>query len=174
MKSTSSSPRPPLAVAAYPRHARQPRRGVSLLELVAVVTLLGAFAAVAASRSDGTFGDVAARRDAERVGALCHAGRRHAILHGEQAGVRLEKAGGGNAVTRAALVAWRGSYVELGEAMTPSPGVRMNSSHPHLLWDFDGLPPVGDGGAQFFGPKRSFSVWRPGATGALRLSETTP
>ena len=161
-------PRPAAAPAP-----RRPRRGVSLLELVAVTTLLGIFAAVVVARTDGTFGDAAARRDAETYSALCHAARRRAILTGHTCGVRFEKTGGD--VDRFVLAEWPGGVeTDLDEAFTPSGGVRAVSSAPHARWGFDGLPPSGSVNVEFRGPHRAFSVWRTGATGTLRIVETTP
>src|SRR5690348_16459018 len=70
-------------------------RGFSLLELLAVMTLLGVLAAVGVSRMDrGTLLNVGAQGDARRVALDLHQARRRAISTGDNHFVRFSLTSG--------------------------------------------------------------------------------
>src|SRR3954463_11531822 len=65
------------------QYRRSNCRGMSLLEIMAVVTLMGIFAAVAIARLGPTiFGDIGSQTDARRVGLALLQAKRRAISTG--------------------------------------------------------------------------------------------
>jgi prepilin-type N-terminal cleavage/methylation domain-containing protein len=74
---------------------KQTARGFSLLELLAVITLMGVLAAVGVSRMDrGTLLNVGAQGDARRIAIDLHQARRRAISTGDNHFVRFSLTGG--------------------------------------------------------------------------------
>ena len=156
-----------------PRPAPAARGGVTLLELVAVVTLIGVFAAVAVSRSDGHFGDAAAKRTADEFAALMHAARTRAVLTGETTGLHFDRSAGTGHVTRATLSGWDAADARtpLGEVVEVPSGVTVTSTVQHARWDWEGAAADSGTSVMFLGPHRSWRIWSPPVTGAIRLSE---
>ena len=147
------------------------RAGVSLLELVAVTALLAVFAGVAASRSDGLFGDAAARTECERLAGLLHDARRRAILDGRTHCVRFDGSGG----TVVAYALERETAPNVWEAVGPTrpvpAGVTMTCGADRLPVDFEGVPVGGGASVDFVGPHQSWNLFRPPHTGSLRISK---
>ena len=144
---------------------------MTLLELVACVALLGVFAAVAVSRSDGLFADAAARRTCDEFAGLLHLAHRRAVLTGDVHGVAFERSGG--VVVRGQLARWdaAGVRTDLDAAVDVPAGVTVSSPTAPARVDWEGVPLDGGVSVQFAGPRRTWQIWRPPLTGALRINE---
>ena len=153
------------------RRARAVRGGVTLLELVAVVTLLGVFAAVAVTRSDGRFGDVQVRTQARVFAGLLHQAKRRAILTGRDSGVRFV-AGGPGVVAAVPVERAGGALVDLGPAVPFPESVSVSTDAPELLFDFEGLGPADGFGITFVGPARTWVVHLPPVSSMIRVDST--
>lgn len=147
------------------------RRGVSLLELVAVVTLMGVFAAVAASRSDGLFADAAARSSVEHVAGLLHDAKRRAILTGDSHGLDFNESGGSIASAQLVRETSPAVWDPVGDPYVPPEGVTMESAQPNARFTFEGVPASGGVTVSFEGPHQTWQIWMPPHTGAIRITE---
>lgn len=145
------------------------RRGVTLLELVAVVTLMGVFAAVAASRSNGFFADVTVRTQAETVAGLLHAAKRRAILTGTDSGLRFVESGG--RITAFVPVERSGAALVDTDAPLPTPeGIEVTCAQSELLFDFEGLASVSGATIDFVGEARQWRIELTPAASRIRVA----
>lgn len=152
---------------------RQPRAGLSLIELLAVITLLGVFASAALMRfGRDTFADTGARSEA-RVLSL-------SLLHAQRAAIR---SGNPHAVvfhgSTLAASGWSivekpssgGSIVIEGPHPTPD-GLTISTSSPDIWFDFEGVG-VQPFTATLRGKNRAFQVDVEPLTRMISTRETT-
>ncbi len=153
---------------------RRLRSGLSLIELLGVVTLLGVFATAALMRfGRDTFGDTGARSEARLLSlAMLHA-QRAAIRTGDPHGVVMQ--GPAAAATSWAIIGRRqdGSRVTVEGPHPVAERVRVSASASEIWFDFEGVgsQPFA---AQLRGPNRSFAVQVEPLTRMIRTQEGSP
>ncbi|MFH5805320.1 Tfp pilus assembly protein FimT/FimU [Alienimonas sp. DA493] len=146
-----------------------PRRGATLLELVAAVTLMGIFAAVAASRSDGFFADATVRTHAGTVAGLLHAAKRRAIMTGTDSGLRFVKSGG--RITAVVPVEQSGAALIDTDAPIPTPGgIDVTCAQSELLFDFEGHASTPGASIDFVGEDRRWRIDLTPASSSIRVA----
>ena len=114
------------------------RRGMSLWELVAAVTLMAIVAAIVVGRNGRTLvGNFSSQADARRVGLALLQAKRRTISTGITHGVQLNSSGGSvNSFSVVSIVAGVPTVVD---GPTPfSSDLSVTSSHTQLIYDFEG------------------------------------
>ncbi|MBM3999566.1 MAG: prepilin-type N-terminal cleavage/methylation domain-containing protein [Planctomycetes bacterium] len=152
-------------------HRRQPRRrGVSLLELLVVVTLMGIFASVAAARFGPTlFGDFGSRSDARRVSLDLLRAQRAAIMTGDNHFLEFTTQGGKTTGYQIRRVVESGS--EPADAFREfTKEVAVTVSHPRAEFNFEGQA-LAAYQVRLAGKNRSWSVTVVPVNGAVRVVE---
>ncbi|QEF98746.1 hypothetical protein Mal15_28010 [Stieleria maiorica] len=155
-------------------HRRHHRCGLSLIELLVVVTLLGVFATAALMRfGRDTFGDTGARSQARLLSlAMLHA-QRAAIRTGDSHGVVMQ--GPAAAATSWTVVRRRqdGSKVTVEGPHAVAERVRVSANASEMWFDFEGIgsQPFA---AQLRGPNRSYTVHVEPWTRMIRTQESSP
>ncbi|MCH8922967.1 MAG: type II secretion system protein [Planctomycetes bacterium] len=148
------------------------RSGATLLELIAVVTILGVFAAVAMSRwSPETLSSFQSRADARRLALDLLQAQRRTISTGDNHYVQLI---GGGPYTAYEIYRKTGSGDVLVEPSKSFPaGVTVTSSHPQLEFDFEGSAAA----AYQVTLTAANYTWRVSvvpSTGAVKVEDVTP
>lgn len=147
---------------------RRLRRGFSLLELLAVITLLGVLAAVGVSRMDrGTLMDVGAQGDARRVALDLLQARRRAISTGDNHFVSFTLSGG----TASSFTLFRrtsGGDVAVESVRTVSEGVSITPNATEAEFVFDGTS-LASYSIAVVGQDKSWTVLVIPATGSIRV-----
>ncbi len=175
MSPTFMSPVAPAAPRRWPvavlGRSAGPRRGVSLLELVAVTVLLGAFAAVAANRSNGLFADAAARTEVERFAGLLHDAKRRAILTGDSHRVAWTRSGGAVASAQLDRETAPGTWTAVEDAVVVPAGLTVTSNVDDVTFSFEGIPAGAGDAVTFTGPNQAWRIQIPPLTGAVRIEQ---
>ncbi|MEM9700962.1 MAG: hypothetical protein AAF907_00800 [Planctomycetota bacterium] len=140
------------------------------MELVAVVTLLGMFAAVAASRSDGFFADAKARTEAETLAALLHDARRRAILTGDSHGVDFVRSGGDVLSYQLTRETSPGVWTGVEDAVPTPAGLSITSGSDNARYSFEGTPLHGGVTVTCWGPHQDWQIWMPPLAGSIRVT----
>lgn len=141
------------------------------MELVAVTTLMGVFAAVAVSRSDGLFADAAARTRVEEFAALMHDAKRRAILTGDSHGVAFTKSGGAIASARIERETSPGVWADADEAFAVPDGLQATSAADHARFSFEGVPLHAGVTIDFVGPHQTWRLTSPPHSGSIQIEQ---
>jgi prepilin-type N-terminal cleavage/methylation domain-containing protein len=114
------------------------RRGMSLWELTAVVTLMAIVAAIVVGRNGRSLvGNYASQADARRVGLALLQAKRRTISSGVTHGVQLNSSGGN--ITSFSVVSIVGGVPTVVDGPTSfSSDLTVTSSHTQLTFDFEG------------------------------------
>jgi prepilin-type N-terminal cleavage/methylation domain-containing protein len=157
---------------AHAERDRKPRRGVSLLELLVVVVLLGIFAATAAMRFGRTvLGEYGARGTARELSLALLTCQRAAIASGDDHYVEFLSTGG-------EIVQYRlmrdvgGTPVLVDGPKNLAPDVTVTSSHPTLRFDFEGSA-AANYTVSVSGTDRAWSISVVPITGATSVTQTS-
>lgn len=115
------------------------RRGVTLLELLVVVTLMGIFASVAAARFGPTlFRDFGSQSDARRVSLDMLRAQRLAIMSGDNHYLEFT-VNGSNTASGYQILRWTNSGAEPADAYRAfTKDVVVTVSHPRMEFTFEG------------------------------------
>src|SRR5215207_5605748 len=118
--------------------AMRRRRGMSLWELTAVVTLMAIVAAIVVGRNGRTLvGNYASQADARRVGLALLQAKRRTISTGVTHGVQLNSSGG-NITSFSVVSIVAGVPTVVDGPTTFSTDLAVTSSHTQLTFDFEG------------------------------------
>lgn len=154
-----------------PRKSRTPksRDGFNLLELVAVITIIGIVAAVGMARfGAGTLGNLGAQSDARRVAIDLLQARRRAISTGDNHFVQFTPSSG--AAVSYAIVRRVGAGTSIVEATREiADDVTVTSSAAECEFSFDGTA-LAAYLITVAGPDRSWQVSVVPASGAVRVT----
>jgi prepilin-type N-terminal cleavage/methylation domain-containing protein len=114
------------------------RRGMSLWELTAVVTLMAIVAAIVVGRNGRSLvGNYASQADARRVGLALLQAKRRTISSGVTHGVLLNSSGGN--ITSFSVVSIVGGVPTVVDGPTSfSSDLTVTASHTQLTFDFEG------------------------------------
>lgn len=153
------------------RQRRRPRGGLSLLELIAVVTLVGVLSVVAIARLGPTvLGDIAAQSDARRLVLDLDQIRRRAIATGDSHHLSFN----GTTGSYSGYTLYRntsGGDVVVDSVREFPSQLRVSANASQMVFDFEG-----QAGANYrinlVGPKQGRRVDVIALTGAVRLSVT--
>jgi prepilin-type N-terminal cleavage/methylation domain-containing protein len=144
------------------------RRGVTLLELIAVVTLLGIVVTVSiASYKPGTMGNMGAKADARHLALDMMQARRRAISTGDNHFISFATSG---STTKYAVYRRpsSGSPVQIGDWYTFQQNVTVTSNPVSPEFTFEGLA-LANYTVDVRGPNNWFSVTANQASGAVRV-----
>jgi prepilin-type N-terminal cleavage/methylation domain-containing protein len=149
------------------------RRGVTLLELIAVVTILGFFAIVAVSRiGSGTLDNFGAQADARRLAVDLLQARRRSIATGENHYVNFTIAGG--EATGYTLYRRDGGGDVAVDSLHEFPAnVVVTSSHDDAEFTFEGMA-LAAYQIELTGPEQTWRVNVVPVTGAIDVLQTAP
>ena len=145
------------------------RRGMTLLELLAVVTLMGIFAAVAMARfGRSVFADFGAEADARKIGLAMLQAKRRAITTGSNHGVTLRPTSG-------AATSFTVDNIESGATVDgPYPlAATVTSTASPMTFAFDGsaqAPYV----VTLQGPNRKWQISVVPINGTIQTTDITP
>ena len=119
-------------------HAMHRRRGMSLWELVATVTLMAIVAAIVVGRNGRTFiGNYSSQADARRVGLALLQAKRRTISTGVTHGVQLNSSNGD--IVSFSVVSLVGGVPTVVDGPTTfSTHLNVTASHTQLTYDFEG------------------------------------
>ncbi|NNJ26266.1 hypothetical protein LzC2_23480 [Planctomycetes bacterium LzC2] len=145
---------------------------MTLLEIVAVVALLGIFAAMTASRANGLFANAAARTEVERFAGLLHDAKRRAILTGDSHGVDFTKSGTGVLSAQLVRETSPNNWDPIDDLIETPDGLEITTGDPHIRFSFEGVPLHGGVEILFEGPDQTWRIFVPPHTGAVRVSQT--
>ncbi len=146
------------------------RAGFSLLELLAVVTLLGVFVAVAAARlGPAPLENFASQADARRLALDLLQAQRRAIATGENHYVEFAQSGG-QIVGYTVFRRLAGGGVAAVDSYRDFPrGETVAASHAQLEFNFEGAA-LAAYQVTFTGPNQAWRVAVVAATGAVRVA----
>ncbi|MBC7854968.1 MAG: type II secretion system protein [Pirellulaceae bacterium] len=155
-------------------HRSSHRRGMSLLELIAVVTLMGVFAAVAIARLGPTvFGDIGSQTDARRVGLALLQAKRRAITAGNNHGVLFQNDGGGKLTYSVVSIDPFGSTSLVDGPFSFSQNVTATVSQSTMSFTFEGQASASYT-VDLVGPHKSWRISVVPISGALSTVQTAP
>ncbi len=155
-------------------HRKSHRRGMSLLELTAVVTLMGIFAVVAIARLGPTiFGDVGSQTDARRVGLALLQAKRRAITSGNNHGVVFQNDASGKLTYNVVSIDSFGATTVVDGPYSFSQNVTATPSQNTMTFTFEGqaLAPYT---VNLVGPHKSWRISVVPISGALSTVQTAP
>ncbi len=156
------------------KNRKSHRRGMSLLELIAVVTLMGVFAAVAIARLGPTiFGDIGSQTDARRVGLALLQAKRRAITAGNNHGVLFQNDAGGKLTYSVVAIDSFGGTTVVDGPFSFSQNVTPSVSQSTMSFTFEGqasAPYTVD----LVGPHKSWRISVVPISGALSTVQTAP
>ena len=148
----------------------RPRQGFSLLELLAVVTLLGVLAtAVVARVGQGTLGTIGSAGDARRLTLDLIQARRRAISTGDNHFVRLTSSGGSVVSFTIYQDTGSGDLAVDSTRIVPR-GVTITSAQSDLEFNFEGQS-LASYSVNVASTGRSWTVSTVAVTGAVRVVE---
>lgn len=118
--------------------ARHQRRGMTLWELTAVVSLMAIVAAIVVGRNGRTLiGDLSSQADARRLGLALLQAKRRTIGTGIVHAVQLNS--GGSGISSFSVVSIVGGVPTVVDGPTPfATDLSVTSSHTQLTYDFEG------------------------------------
>src|SRR6478672_1500985 len=154
------------------RHAR--RRGMTLLELAAVATVMGIVAAVAIARLGPTiFGDVGSQTDARRVGLALLQAKRRAITAGNNHGVLFQNDASGKLTYSVVSIDSFGGTTVLDGPYSFSQNVTATVSQSPMTFTFDGQA-LAAYTVNLVGPDKSWRITVVPVSGSLSTVQTAP
>jgi prepilin-type N-terminal cleavage/methylation domain-containing protein len=147
----------------------QRRRGVSLLELLVVVTLIGIFSSVAMARfGRSLFGDFGSQSDVRRLALALHRAQRLAIATGDNHYVELTASGGKTVGYQLYRRAGSGPVpVDVPQSFTPE--VSVSATHTQMEFTFEGQA-LDAYRVRFSGPNRQWTLTVVPVTGLARVT----
>ena len=150
------------------------RRGMSLLELMAVVTLMGIFAAIAIARlGPSVFGDIGSQTDARRVGLALLEAKRRAITAGNNHGVNFQNDTSGKLTFAVVSIDSSGGTSVVDGPFSFSQNVTVTPSHPTMTFTFEGQA-VAPYTVSMVGPNKSWRVSVVPVSGSLSTVQIAP
>jgi prepilin-type N-terminal cleavage/methylation domain-containing protein len=151
---------------------RAHRSGVTLLELLAVLTMLGIFAAVAMSRwSPDTLSSFQSRADARRLALDLLQAQRRTVSTGDNHYVLLSGSGPYTAYEIYRITGGGDVLVEPSKSFPT--GVAVTSSHTQLEFDFEGAA-LAAYQVTFTAANYTWRVSVVPSTGAVKVEDVTP
>ncbi len=159
---------------SMPRRWSLQRRGMSLLELLAVVALMGVFTAAVASRfGRDILGDVGVRGEARKLSLGMLEAKRCAVRTGDQHGIQLY--GSTSDVTSWAVVRVHddGSRTVVDGPFVVERDFTVKADRSELLFDFEGHAQSAFN-ANLVGPHRQWAIQIFPLTGMIDCQEVTP
>ena len=146
------------------------RRGISLIELIAVVVILGVVAAVAVGRLGfQSLADVGSQADARRLAFDLLAVQRRAIATGDNHYLQLDQANGRFVGYTAYRVSAAGA-VAVDNPRTFATGLNLQASHTRMEFTFEGAA-LAAYQITLAAPDRSWQLTVVPTTGAVRVTE---
>lgn len=163
-----------LAVFGQMKNQTARRRGLSLLELLAVITLMGIFASIAIARLGPTiFGDFGSQADARRVGLALLQAKRRAITAGNEHAVAFQNDAYGNLTYKLVSVDPFGGTTLVDGPFPFSQNVAAAVSHNTMTFNFEGQA-LAAYTVDLTGPHKSWRISVVPINGALSTVQTAP
>lgn len=149
---------------------RRPRRGLSLWEITAVVTILGILSAVVVGRNGRSLlGNYGAQGDARRVGIALLQAKRRAISTGTMHGLVFNSSGG--SIVSVSVVSITGGVPTTVDGPTMfTTGLTVTTSHTQMTYDFEGKAAAAYW-VQLAGPARTWRIDVVPITGAISTAQ---
>ena len=147
---------------------------MSLLELMAVVTLMGIFAAVAIARLGPTiFGDIGSQTDARRVGLALLQAKRRAITTGNNHAVVFQNDASGKLAFNVVSINSSGGTSVVDGPYSFSQNVTATVSSGTMTFTFEGQA-LGAYRVDLVGPHKSWRISVVPISGSLSTVQTAP
>ncbi len=155
-----------------PDHLRaNRRRGVTLLELLVVVTLMGTLSTVVVTRyGRDIFGDLGARSEAHRLSLDMQRAKSVAIRNGSTVSVIFEKGPNGQYSGYRLTERQAGKQVVIAGPTQFGPDINVTTTSPSIRFSFEGHASTACV-VNLKGPNRSWALTVVPLTGAVRISE---
>ncbi|GAB5405531.1 MAG: hypothetical protein Aurels2KO_37620 [Aureliella sp.] len=159
---------------AQPQRCRTQRRGLSLLELLAVVALMGVFTAAVASRfGRDILGDVGVRGEARKLSLGMLEAKRSAVRTGDQHGIQLYGSTGDVSSWAVIRVNDDGSRSVVDGPFAVEKDFVVKADRSEFLFDFEGHA-TSAFNAKLVGPHRQWAIQIFPLTGMIDCQEVTP
>lgn len=148
------------------------RRGVTLLELLVVVTLMGTLSTVVVTRyGRDIFGDIGARSDAQKLWMDLQHARGIAIRNGTEVSVIFEKSSSGNYSGYRVTERTGSRQVYVAEPSSFSSDINVTSTSASVQFTFEGHATTAST-IKLKGPNRAWTLTVVPLSGSVRISET--